>query len=230
MVVWIIYTGDRLLDTRKQDNSPKTARHQFHRKNSKYLLTTLILLALVVLFILPLLPLITVAYGVGLLLMVVGYFTFLVLLKSDTLLKEPIIAILYTCGVALPALSLAIPDGRMIFILAQHSIFAFLNLMLISYYEVDVDTASGHDSLASKLGKKRTVALMNYTLWLLLLTMVVYLILFPGMFSLFIQATFLSIWMIFYFIKTSTGYFSQYERYRAWADLSFWIPGWILLL
>ncbi|MDH5603635.1 MAG: hypothetical protein OEY51_06840, partial [Cyclobacteriaceae bacterium] len=156
IAVWIIYTGDRLLDTRKSGNMPDTPRHRFHQKNRKGLLIAMSVTALVALLVIPLLPMITVLYGLGLFLIVLSYFVFLMSFKPLLFPKEPVIALLYTCGVALPALSLSVPEGRMFIIILQHTTLAFLNLLLISYYEVKIDAKSGHRSLALNLGKKKT--------------------------------------------------------------------------
>ena len=228
ITVWIIYTGDRLLDTRKSVPVPETSRHKFHGKNRKGLIFTIVVLMVVVVVVLPLLPLATVAYGVGLVLVVLCYFTFLMLLKPSMFLKEPVIAVLYTCGVALPAVSLGVLGGNAIFILLQHTTMAFLNLLLISYYEADIDARSGHYSLAVGLGAKGVEKLLCTVLWILLISMVGYLILYPGKFSFLIQSTFLSMWIVFFLIKSFTSYFSRNDRYRTWADMAFWIPGWII--
>ena len=230
LVVWIIYTGDRLLDTRKEGKYPNTYRHRFHKKYRPYLLTSLIVMALMALLILPLLPLVTVVWGAGLFLMVICYFIFIVLAKQNAFIKEPVIALLYTCGVALPAVSQVGIDGRTVFLLIQHAMLAFLNLALISYYEADEDLKSGHPSLVNIVGVKGAVRSVNFVFYGLLLSLAFFLFIYPGMFSVYIQATFLSMWTILFMIKTFREYFSKFNRYRTWADLAFWAPGWLLWL
>jgi len=230
IAVWIIYTGDRLLDTRKSGNMPDTPRHRFHQKNKKWLLAGISVSALVALLVIPLLPMVTVMYGLGLFFIVLSYFIFLMFFKPIFFPKEPVIALLYTCGVALPAFSLSLPEGSMFIIILQHATLAFLNLLLISSHEVTIDTKSGHHSLAIGLGKKRTETVLLVLFWLLFLSILINLIVYHEMFSFMIQATLLCMWGVLFMIKFSWGYFKKNDRYRTWADMAFWIPGWIIWL
>jgi hypothetical protein len=100
--VWIIYTADHLLDAKKISTSATTNRHRFHQQHFQLLLILVIVAACmnaVLLFFIRRPALIT---GIVLVVLVILY---LLIQHSLKFLKEIFVAIVYTAGVLLPAMT-----------------------------------------------------------------------------------------------------------------------------
>ncbi|UBM58830.1 hypothetical protein LAG90_18705 [Marinilongibacter aquaticus] len=138
VTTWLIYILDRLLDLRIYPND-FSARHAFHAKyqfNLSVLSVALFIIALVLCF---LIPKIEFLFGLGLFVLLLGYFIVLnKILKNVSLqwIKEPITAISYAIAVVGTAFvnktSINLSEwvlGGMLFLVASQ------NLLIFSYFE-----------------------------------------------------------------------------------------------
>ena len=223
--VWSIYTVDHLLDARKVRSHAHTKRHRFHQKYFKYLMV-INLIAIIVGGVLAIdLPLHTLIAGMGLAFLVVAYF---IIFNSSKIRipKEFVGGFIYTTGIFIAPVT--VPDFQfemgIILIFAEFLTIAWMNLVLFSLMEVDVDILDGHQSIARKWGKKRVTSLINYMflgfiiLILLSLTM--------GMNQGFLTNQLLLTVMgsILYLIFLRRKYFMVDERYRIIGDAVFILP------
>lgn len=153
LTVWIIYTVDHLLDARKVIGIASTDRHRFHQKNVKVLLTILagaIALDLLVVFFIR-----KEVFNSGIVLsgVMVIYFLLQHYLRH---FKEFVIAILFSCGVLLPAWSLSnrVVDFEAILIISQFVLTALLNLLLFSWFDYKNDIKDSRASFVTLIGEK----------------------------------------------------------------------------
>jgi len=153
LTVWIIYTVDHLLDARKVFGTASTNRHRFHQKNFTILLTSLaiaIALDLLVVFFVR-----KEVFNSGIVLsgVMLIYFLFQHHLRH---FKEFVIAILFSCGVLLPAWSLsqASAEPGVILIISQFLLTALLNLLLFSWYDHDNDIKDNRESFVTLVGER----------------------------------------------------------------------------
>lgn len=221
LTVWLIYTADHLLDARKTKTNASTERHRFHQRHFKiiFLCEVLVLFAVIVMlfFLRPSVLL----WGSGLAILVVVYFFVQIKLGF---LKELFGAVLYSCGVLLPAVALSnsgIPDYSEIPI----TIFVFtalINLMLFSWFDQEHDRNDNHPSLVSSLGDS-TTRIFLYFLFLLQFTLSTYCVfLYPALFSVITVLVLMNIVLILIFFKAE--WFSKYDRYRLAGDAIFLLP------
>src|SRR6187551_1052386 len=152
--VWIIYTADHLLDAKKMKTSATTNRHRFHQQHFKGL-SALIVIAtginVVLLFFIRRPALIT---GIVLVILVVLY---LLIQHSLKFLKEMFVAIVYTAGVLLPAMTnteLVWRDWNWI-VIVQFFLIAFLNLIIFSWFDYENDVQDNRVSFVTIFGKKK---------------------------------------------------------------------------
>jgi hypothetical protein len=153
LTVWIIYTADHLLDTRKLNTTASTTRHKFHQLHFKSIVTALIVAGaidcLVIFFIRR--PVLINGLFLGL-----GVALYLLLHRYVKIVKEFSIALLYTSGVLLPSISVAsfTIDTFPTVIVLQFFITALINLLLFSLYDFDNDIHDGHPSFATITGQR----------------------------------------------------------------------------
>lgn len=155
LTVWIIYTVDHLLDARKVAGTASTERHRFHQRNFAILLTILaitIALNLRVVFFIR-----KEIFNSGIVLsgVVMIYFLLQPYLRH---IKEFVIAILFSCGVLLPAWSLsqASADLGVILIISQFVLTALLNLLLFSWFDHRSDIKDNRESFVTLIGECNT--------------------------------------------------------------------------
>ncbi|UII34243.1 hypothetical protein LVD17_10515 [Fulvivirga ulvae] len=162
--VWLIYTFDHLNDARNIPHMASTERHRFHQKNFKWLTVICILMLLAAAFLVFTIPGETVMWGVALSCFVLGYFLMLYLLRlKSSYHKEITIAILYSVGILLPALSIAqgfdVRDVSIVFV--QFVMLAFTNLLTFAVYEIDSDERDFSPSLVRILGVDHSHGLLK---------------------------------------------------------------------
>lgn len=155
LTVWCIYTFDHLMDARKKEGELSSERHLFHKKHygtlTRVLLLVLILDGLLVFF----LPTITLVYGVFLGFVVLVYFLSIHLMAQKAIVhKELTIAIIYTSGICLGALSTfeGSFQGHHYIILVSFFLIVLLNLLIFSFLDRDADQSAHFPSLVQSLG------------------------------------------------------------------------------
>lgn len=155
--VWLIYTVDHLMDAKQIDHTPHTFRHYFHQKHFKTIIRITFLVGLLQFLLLFYLPLDTLVWGVCLLFVVIIYFFLLWLLRFQKVYhKEILIALVYTSGIFLPAISILKEPLSPVTVLLffQIMLLALSNLMLFSFLETSSDEKDKQASLAILLGNK----------------------------------------------------------------------------
>ncbi len=220
--VWIIYTADHLLDAKKINTSATTNRHRFHQQHFKGLSVSVVLatcINAVLLFFIRRPALIT---GIVLVILVILY---LLIQHSLKFLKEMFVAVVYTAGVLLPAMT-----NTQVFwkdwnwmVIIQFALLAFLNLIIFSWFDYENDVQDKRVSFVTIFGKKTSqifiylLFVLSIILWILDFSFLIETAIFSGMnILLFIMICFHS-------------YFSQNDRYRILGDAIFFLPLLILL-
>lgn len=236
LVVWVIYTTDRLLDIRKPGWA-QTPRHQFHQLNQRGLWQSMIgvgVLAVVLAFFLPK-PLWK--FGLGLAAVCAAYVFAVFRLPPKhpaLLLKEPLVAVLFSAGVwgsvwaQRPAISGVEWTEALMF-----TAIAFQNLLLFDIFE-QIERPGSY-SLASSLGTQTCDRILRW------LTFGVV----AGAFGIclmadddsvggglrFAQRSALMLGImsgVLYAIQRYPAYYAKRERYRWLGDLVFWLPALVL--
>lgn len=218
--VWIIYTCDHLLDAVSYKSPATTIRHQFHQRFFWELVVAVVCALVGVSTLLFFLEVETFEWGLVLLTIVVIYFF---VSRYLNLLKEITIALVYSMGVFVPVLS---QSNDVTHFLQQPTsigffIFAMLNLMIFSLFEMEDDIRDGVTSFAVHFGKERTrqisIGLMGAQIIILAMlllkgtdhrTVILYVVMLAAFVSLI----------------SFPGYFGKKERYRLLGDGVFLFP------
>lgn len=219
LTVWIIYTADHLLDASKITQDASTHRHRFHQKHFNVLLV-IVLLAVIVDFIFLFFIRLKILYaGLGLFSIVILY---LLVNRWLSFAKEIVIALVYSCGVLLPAFSLTQTELSMSDVLWLASFFltTLINLILFSVYDVLSDKADGSNSFVLTFGERPTRRILSvfFILQAALIGMLVYESMLTVGFVLFaMNATLLVLFL-------NQPFFKQFDRYRLFGDVIFLFP------
>ncbi|WP_109832551.1 UbiA family prenyltransferase [Reichenbachiella versicolor] len=228
LAVWFIYTLDHWIDARRVGNSlnmyrPSMHRHRFHQDHSRKMIVLMICQILIGLFSLLFLPVQTLYIGIVVSISVGVYFLFSLLFKV-VLIKELLIASIYTIGVFVGPVSLGAANS-LSGLLCMIIVFgiAFINLILITMYEMSNDRKDGSHSWAIRFGYKPSYYLLSYLIYILLVLIVVSAIYLPSS-SWVLYAVFFAMVAVLYMILNRPSWFKQYERYRIYADMIFFIP------
>jgi 4-hydroxybenzoate polyprenyltransferase len=229
--IWLIYTLDHLLDA-SRSTEITIERHLFHRRNFKTLVINLILIALAGFYVAWSLPTITFIYGLGLILLVLVYFTLIYFFKNFHF-KEALVAIVYASGVFLGPVSL-IENGvslQIISLFTQLLFLALINLILFSYNDLEKDQADGNPSIVIKLGREMTQQVLMLFFILLIVVQLGSLLFFLNNpeFLLF-QILFIMMTAVLLSLKKWNVFFALNSRYQLIGDSIFFLPAvWLLL-
>lgn len=149
--IWVIYTVDHLRDA-KLGKDGSRARYAYHRKHSKPLKITLVIVVLLSATLTVRLPLSVIVGG-----SILVFFSILYALLQSRLAKwgakEAYVACIYTCGVLVAPVALTQTLDPFLFVILF--ILAFTNLILFSWYEFAADREDGFRSIATTLGTSR---------------------------------------------------------------------------
>ncbi|MBB6459733.1 UbiA prenyltransferase family protein [Flammeovirga kamogawensis] len=157
IAVWVIYTLDHLLDAHSIQHTAHTFRHAFHQRYKKTLSSLcalLILIGLVLTFFYV--PKIIFYHGV-ILGVLVGIYLLIINLQSlpFSTFKEFTVALIYSCGVALPVFSLSETLTPQYYLFTfTFFILAAINLLEFALFDYESDTKDNLLSAARKLGYK----------------------------------------------------------------------------
>ncbi|MEZ0486929.1 hypothetical protein [Fibrella aquatica] len=237
IVVWVIYTLDRLLDVRDR-NRPLTARHRFHADNVDLLWGAVGGLGAVAAILVFFLPPPVVRFGAGLGFVCAAYILIVYRLRDQhpaMVAKEPLVALLFTAGiwgtvwVQREAIGWPFKVQTVLFL-----VIAFQNLLLFSVFEQKEATpASGSVSLATAWGIRRCDTILR---WLTFVSIAgAFAICFgaddSGGGSRFSQRASLMMGimsLVLYAIQRYPTYFLKNNRYRFVGDAVFWLPALVL--
>ncbi|MFD2933464.1 UbiA prenyltransferase family protein [Spirosoma flavum] len=232
LVVFIIYTVDRLLDIRKPNadypNQPLTARHQFHRTHAQVLWRVVIgatSLAFVLTFFLPGS---VVKFGIvlgGICAAYVGAVFRLPARHPALLLKEPLVAMLYAAGVwgsvwvQRPSVSsIEIAEGLMFLGIA------FQNLILFAVMEQLETPDQSLFSLATAWGLDSCDLILRWLTFVIVLTGFALCFITTDRFAQRSALMLALMSLTLYGIQRYPDYFLRNERYRWLGDGVFWMP------
>jgi len=157
--VWLIYTADHLWDARKNEN-PCTLRHAFHQHNFIVLSVVWVVVASIGGSILFFLPLLILKLGGVLLFVVVLYFLMLYFwAEKSALIKEFVIALLYTMGIFIPPIGtgVSVQLSVGIWLFSLYFLLAFINVLIFTLYDESDDRIDGHSSIVISFGKKNVI-------------------------------------------------------------------------
>ena len=160
--VWVVYSIDHVIDSLKNKNIAVIYRHRFHYLHRKPIIIMIVIAALtsVILSILYL-DYQIIRMGLALSAFIASYFAlmyFLLQKQSIFLQKELIIAIVYTTGIFMAPLfwSNQLPSFPIIIVLFIIFMLAWLEGIMISWFDFDNDIKDGHISFTVIAGKRNT--------------------------------------------------------------------------
>lgn len=162
LTVWVIYTLDHLIDSRKVDWNYASPRHLYHKLHFKSLSIGIILAILVLCHLITFLDYELLKNGIILSGSVLIYFISIHLLRWNKIVhKELAVAFIYTCGIALgPVTTLNhLPDLIQITFIATFFHIVIMNLLIFSVLDAESDKASGFQSIYQLVGEKLNIAI-----------------------------------------------------------------------
>jgi hypothetical protein len=164
LTVWIIYTADHLRDATRIRQPASTARHRFHQQHFNTL--KIVIAGMVILdgVTVTFIPIHVLGWGAALILAVSVY---LVTHRFLKFLKELFIAVMYTCGILLPSLSVTHVElnATHYILILQFAILALVNLFMFSWFDRKLDQQDKQHSFVTLVGDRAT----RISIWLLII-------------------------------------------------------------
>ncbi|MEQ8363116.1 MAG: hypothetical protein RH948_09620 [Cyclobacteriaceae bacterium] len=220
LTVWLIYTVDHLVDARNLKSQASTARHRFHQRNFRMILTLAIVILLAII---PLLffihkPVLTMGIGLGGL--VIVYF---IVQRKLGFLKEFLGAVLYCVGVMLPVVALSELSFNSVITVPSILFFntALINLVLFSWFDRDKDKLDNHPSLVTSVGDKASKSILCL---LFVLQIVLFIYAFNSGLDISILIIFAAMYLVLLLIFVKSNWFGLNDRYRLAGDAVFLFP------
>ena len=219
--VWLIYTCDHLLDSIKVKENAQTNRHLFHYRYRKILIFLLVIIGISV-FVTSLLVFnrVTIYFGLITGIAVLLYLVLISYLGRQIIPKEMFVALVYTIGIwGVPVimkdfllnlsqwLSLGIFCGM-----------AMLNLLVFSWYEMEIDIKSGFNSFATLSGKLKSKVIIRYLFFFVFILIFLMILFSQNDISYIIGGLFLVMNSILWAVFAYPKIFGKYERYRKFGD------------
>jgi hypothetical protein len=218
LTVWIIYTADRLLDIRKLTVEAASERHRFHQRHQKKLIYWLLVVSTIDFVFIFFLPANIIRYGMLLALAVAIYMVFR---NRIYILKEFLIAVLYTAGVILPAWpSNQMTSEQYLSILLFFQI-AVINLIVFSWCEKENDLKDKQISLATLLDE-RMIRFILTSLFLIAFSIGSYMFILPVYYM--IPLVLIAMTTTLFLIYLRKDFFAQNDQYRLLGDAVFILP------
>lgn len=231
LVVFIIYTVDRLLDIHKP-SQPHTPRHRFHHNHAPLLWLVVagagILAGVLVFF----LPGNVVKFGIVLGGICAAYVLAVFRLPSGhrlLRLKEPMIALLYSVGVwgsvwvQRPSVS-GTDTAEFLMFLG----IASQNLILFDVMEHREGTARPESSVVTVWGTDRADTILRWLTFVIVVTGFALCFVTNDRFAERSAIMLALMSLVLYGIQRYPAYFGQNERYRWLGDMVFWMPALVL--
>lgn len=219
--IWLIYSLDHQRDVRHKLHQ-KGARRIFHKKKQKTIIMTALIIGLLGLILLFYLPRELIQWGLLVALLCLVYLILSAGL-STLLVKEVMVALLYGGGVFLfPLLQIDQLEGIHGIILLQLSLLAFVNIVLISTFELEEDCFNGFSSLSLSLGKRATSQLLGGLLIISGLSALI--IAYYHHYFMHLEIVYLFATLQLTIILLRPSWFVVAERYRIYADAIFFYP------
>jgi 1,4-dihydroxy-2-naphthoate octaprenyltransferase len=230
VAVWVIYTGDHLLDARRLGEHASTERHRFHHRHFWVLATLagiggMVCLVMALVFMTPT----GLFFGFAMAGVVVIHLLMVRWVGERTspwLVKEFGVAVAYALGIwGLPL----IKSGQWqaaagIIPMVQFLLLALVNLLEFSLFEFESDSKDGHTSFVRALGKRQSIRLIRMILGLVASLGVVLLLLDDRQSVVALEMIYALMAAMLAILLYRKAWFSQHERYRAWGDAAFFLP------
>ena len=236
LVVFIIYTVDRLLDVRKYESDaasqPLTHRHQFHYRHAAMLWRVVYVATALALILAFFLPGSVILFGMGLGIVCAAYVGLVFRLPPRhpaLLLKEPLVALLYTAGVwGSVWVQRSTINWVEVVECLMFGVIAFQNLLVFAVMEQYETVDQSMFSLATQWGPERCALVLR---WLTVGVVVAGFSLCFLTSDRFAQRSALMLGLmslVLYGIQRYPHYFLKRERYRWLGDGVFWMPALVL--
>lgn len=221
ITVWVIYTTDHLMDAGRFSTSADTPRHRFHQMHFK-LMTVVVALALAVdVFVVSLLGGQLMLAGLVLIGLVALY---LALQHRMGPFRDLTVALLYGTGVLLPALphlggELTWPGSV---IIVQFYLTVIFNVLLLSYFDQQVDIGYGKRSFSTTFGGEVTRNVLILTSAIHLACIVCIALTDSGRLAGSATIGIMNLGLVF--ILWRKRFFTMHERFRLFGDAVFLFP------
>ena len=236
MSVWVFYTADHLLDALKGKERSTIQRHIAHYTHRNRIIPLWVIIALFS-GIMALLKLDTRIIYTGMLLglFILIYFVLLYFNRKRfpwLLQKELIIGLIYVAGIWLAPIYWygSIPPGMIQLLMVNMILLTWSEGILISWFEQEEDLQNNHPSFTTLFGKKTAMEFV-FILLLLVTGTAIYILYFTTpdyilKIAFIIQILMsLSLCVILLFSK----HYRRQQLYRYFGEITFWLPGLILL-
>lgn len=216
--VWIIYTADRLLDVRDIKGEAASERHRFHQRHYKGLLYSVLVAVIVNVVLVFFMSPVIIRYGILLSGVVMIYIMFGKFLR---ILKELVVAVLYTAGVILPAIPENPPGIEMYLPILLFFLIALINLIIFSWFERENDLKDKHNSIATLIDDYRIrKILIGLFITAFLFSACIYFLQVPYLVS-FVFVIMILILLVIFCYK---NFFAGKNYYRVAGDAVFMMP------
>ena len=170
IVVWWVYTLDHLIDAYRSPVQGRPDRHYHYQRYFFYFLVLFTVQTASLVLLLNYLPEKVTLVGTFLGVMVIVYFALIVSINGQLLLiKEFLIATLYTAGIWLIPLTLGNPSESVLILIVEFFLIALVNLLLFSYRDLEYDQKNGFKSFTTRFGRRMTLLVCYYAIVLLLI-------------------------------------------------------------
>ena len=231
--VWLIYTADHLLDAYQLKRPAHTPRHRFHQQHFRAISLAFALVALAGIGLLFFLPAPVLLYGTGVVGLVILYFLLSKVVHLNRYLpKELMIALLYAAGIFL-APWLAYRQSItwvVVMLFLQYILLALANLLIFSWFEIDIDEKDQALSFAKTAGEETTRQLILLLAGVLSISAFLLVTLFSPNSRMFVaELIVMGMSLLLLLIMLRPSYFAQHERYRLLGDGIFLLPLIVLL-
>lgn len=235
LAVWTVYTADHLADGFRQKENSSIYRHDFHYRHRKILvpltaLTGTIAVVLAFVFLEPA----VIRGGMILSTMILLYLLILLLSgKKNNLYfhKELFIAFAYTAGIFLapvvwyghtPGFSKILP----VFIIF---LLAWVETVMVSFFDFENDLADGNTSFAIWYGKQKTRKILIVVMTIIAVAIFISVLFIKDLKSIYALTIELLMLTVLFPIISRPGNFQKNNLYRWIGESVFWLPALLIL-
>jgi hypothetical protein len=237
LAVWVFYTADHLLDALRGKEQSTIERHLLHYVYRQRIIPLWIAAGFIAAWLAFLkLDIEIIFSGLLLAFLILTYFVILYYNKKRfpwLLQKELIIGLVYVAGIWMGPLYWYgnIPPAAILALAGNMFLLAWGEGIIVSRFEYEEDLKNGHTSFTTMFGKKVAGQFVTGLLIVVIGTDIYFLAsgsLMPVIrASLIIQA---GMSLVLFMLQLFPAYFARYQLYRYIGEVTFWLPGLILLV
>ena len=221
LCVWLFYSIDHLMDSDQLISPDVSLRHYIHFRYKEEIVYTMVMAILIGIITVFYLPIQVIIWGVSAAAFIVIYF--LVVRFTRFWAKELFVALGYTAGIFLAPLAMSHdPKIADLMLLGLQVFFlAIINLLIFSYYDIELDANSGFNSMVTRFGQSNVYLLI---LGLILLSLIVLFLLLWSDHDSILNWSFglMNFGLVFLILRPSL--FKQHDYYRVLGDGIFFFP------